>query len=154
MPGVSCVFMDRKPAVVRTHDTELVSRYVNPFLSVFQISLPKGWIEDDSNIVLTNSANDFALFERMMPGVVTGHYFFQTRGKQAIKAAEEFITELFSNLSYDVYCIRGLVPIENRASSWITRRLGFTLHETVETTLGLHEVFTLTKQEWKDLTDG
>lgn len=68
--------------------------------------------------------------------ILQGHYFFRSRGKKAIENAEKILAVAFE----DADVITGLTPIENKAALWMTRRLGFTMLDVLETELGLMQL--------------
>lgn len=112
---------------------------------------PIEWLADPVNIALENEHGDLALFEYGIPGkqVYSGHYYFQSRGRQAIKAARDFLDELF-NTCYNVNILMGLVPLDNRASRWITRQIGFTSYGHEALGEREYELFILTKKEFNN----
>lgn len=131
----------------RTFDADSVDKAVqrNPDAINFNA---EEWCSNTDNIALTNDKDDFALFENEYPGAYTGHYFFNSRGKEAVKAAEEFLLEAFTN--YPIEVIRGLTPADKLGAKWLSRRLGFTSYGTVETIVGDCELFILTKDEFNN----
>lgn len=110
---------------------------------------PIEWLADPVNIALENEQGDLALFEYGLPQkkIYSGHYFFKSRGKQAIVTARAFLDELF-NSCYNIHVLMGLVPIENRAARWMSRRIGFTSHGNEEINGNEYELFILTKKEF------
>jgi hypothetical protein len=110
---------------------------------------PVEWLEDTENIALVNDQGDLALFERFSPSLVYGHYFFKSRGKEAITVAKAFLTEAFFTEEYSIKVIAGLTPVEHLGAKWLTRRLGFKFQEVLDSVSGPHELYILTQQEWK-----
>lgn len=110
---------------------------------------PVEWLANPTNIALENSHGDIALFEYGLPQkkIYSGHYFFKSRGKQAIQVAREFLDEIF-NSCYNIHVVIGLVPIERKAARWITRRLGFTSYGIEEIRGKEYELFILTQKEF------
>jgi hypothetical protein len=90
--------------------------------------------------------NDVALFTYNWPGLYTGHYFFESRGKAARERGLEILSEVFTR--HPVLTIRGLTPVENRAARWMSRQLGFESLGFVETPKGECEIFLLTKEDY------
>lgn len=117
---------------------------MNQFKDVIILDLVQ-WLLDDDNIALTNGP-DFALFEYVSPGVYNGHYFCTNRGKGVINFSYECLNYMFSN---GCEVIKGLTPVEKRAARWMSRKIGFTSYGILETNLGPHELFILTKKEWE-----
>jgi hypothetical protein len=114
---------------------------------------PSEWLSHDGNIALINDNEDIALFEEqsdLAPGTVCGHYFFFSRGKQAVKAAENFLEEIFSEPEYSVKTIMGLTPTDHKGALWMNKRLGFKEHGTVDTVIGPCKFVLMTKEQWKD----
>lgn len=138
---------------MRTYSLEKVlaatSQYYDGNLKGFN---PEKWLQHSKNVALINENDDIALFEHqadMSEGTVCGHYFFHSRGKQAIKTARSFLEEIFSE-EYDVESIIGLTPVEHKGALWMNKRLGFKEHGTIDTVEGPHMFVLLTKQQWKD----
>lgn len=105
------------------------------------------WISNPINIVLENDNGDLALFEHGVQKVYSGHYCFKSRGRQAIKAAQDFLDELF-NTCYNIHVVIGLVPLTNKPSRWISRQIGFTSYGNDELANEEYELFILTKKEF------
>lgn len=132
---------------MRTKDIDLVLKGTNQYAEDIKNFHPYEWVEDDKNIALTNDNEDIALFEYMKDGVVVGHYFFHSRGRQAIEAAKKFLKEIFSD--YDVKMIIGLTPLLNKKAKWMNRRLGFRYHGIVKTEVEPCEIVIMTKADWQ-----
>lgn len=105
------------------------------------------WLSDPRNIALTNDNGDLVLFEYEKPGVVTGHYYLQSRGKEAIKGCRIFLDEAFFSC-YNIEVIRGLTPLTNLGARWMCRKLGFTNYGVIKTNTCPFELFILTKKEY------
>lgn len=135
---------------MRTFDHILIAKAISQYADEIVGFDPLTWTENQSNVALINDNEDIALFERLPlnPVAVFGHYFFWSRGKEAVKAAKHFLEEIF-NGDYNVKVIIGLTPVDHKAALWMNRQLGFTETEGIlphET--GDVKMVTLTKQEW------
>ena len=108
---------------------------------------PKEWLEDNKNVALINDRGDVALFEYYSKGVYTGHYFFWSRGKEAVSSAEDFLSEFFTE--YDVEVLQGWTPLVNRGARWMNKRLGFKSYGVLLFEDPCEHVM-MTKQEWKN----
>jgi hypothetical protein len=114
--------------------------------------VPEEWLDNDSNIALIDpDTMDVALFERQhkTPHAVHGHYFFHSRGKEAVKAAKSALKEIFSG-KYNVEIICGFTPLDNKGALWMNRHLGFTSHGNINTSAGPCDFVVLTRQEWEN----
>lgn len=131
---------------MRTFDARLVSEAVSFFRKTELDFDPIDWVSNPANIALGNG-QDMALFEHETPRVVTGHYFFQSRGRQALEQGRLFLDEVFSPC-YNVEVIRGLTPLQHLGARWMNRQLGFTSHGVVQSTIGPHELVILTRKEY------
>lgn len=87
------------------------------------------------NTTVIKIGDDYGLFERDREGVVVGHYLFKSRGKAAIEVAKKILDEIFK--TEDV--VIGIIPEGNKKVSYISRRVGFTIHD---------DVAILTKDMW------
>ena len=135
--------------ITRTRSQKLVSAATAQYADEIDGFDPEEWLASDDNVALANG-NNVALFEREMPGVVTGHYFFFCRGREAIELSKQMLNEIFTG-PYNVQVIRGLTPLDNKGALWISRKLGFKPYGDIKTHVGLCRLFILTKQEWEQL---
>lgn len=130
---------------MRTYDISLVTKATcNYETHGFE---PIEWLVNKENVALTNDRKDIALFERYAPGLVSGHYFFNSRGKEALIASKEFLHEIFTD-DYDVRVIFGLTPVEHLGARWLNRKLKFQSQGVLDTIAGPHELVILTKKDW------
>jgi hypothetical protein len=110
----------------RTYSVEEVTLGTDQILSdIKERFRPEEWLSDRRNIAMVNDNGDIAAFEpHGSEGVFKGHYFFQSRGAEAVKAAKEFLSEAFSE--YDIHRLMGFTQVSKKGAMWITRHLGFT----------------------------
>lgn len=136
---------------MRTTNKNVVVEAVSQYAQAIDNFDPESWLMFEDNIALTNEHGDIALFERndLNPVSVYGHYFFWSRGRQAINAAKQFLEELFTTKHYRVEIIIGLTPVDNRAALWMNRQLGFKEVDTLRGPEGDVRMVTLTKQDWE-----
>lgn len=133
--------------MARVFNQELLKKAIDD-LTKGQVTLDiENWLENPHNIILINAKEDVAIFEDMGNGLVNGHYYFKSRGKQAIEAGQNFLDEIF-NECYNIQVIRGFVKITTLGARWISRRLGFTSHGVVKVGNNSYELFILTKKEF------
>lgn len=134
---------------MRTFDVDKIKEAVELYAKDILGFYPDEWLANEENVALTNDNGDIFLFERELPGVVTAHYFFYSRGRKAVNAGKEMLKELFTG-PYDVQLIRGLTPLEHLGARWMNKQLGATSYGVVHTILGPCELVILTKQEWEN----
>jgi hypothetical protein len=136
---------------VRTYDLEKVKKATAQYAEEIVGFDCEEWLADPLNIALINENDDIALFENQvdLKNTVCGHYFFFSRGKYALKAAKDFLIELFSN-DYPVEVITGLTPQNHKGALWMNRQLGFKEYGNVDTEVGPCRFVMLTKEQWKD----
>lgn len=135
--------------IKRTNDVQEVSSATQQYADEIEGFYPEEWLDSEENVALSDEDGNVALFEREMPGVVTGHYFFYCRGREAVALSHEVLKEIFTG-PYDVKVIRGLTPVENRGAVWMSRHVGFKSYGIVETHVGPCVLFILTKEEWRE----
>lgn len=135
---------------MRTFDVDLVSKAVSQYGKVTGF-YPEEWLQDKNNVALTNDNEDVALFQRTEEGLssVYGHYFFWSRGKKAVKAAKEFLVEIFTG-PYNVEVIIGLTPVEHKGAVWMNKQLGFKTVAVMPSIHGDMNMVLLNKSEWSD----
>lgn len=141
--------------VKRTHNLEYVKAATDPCKHELKGFHPDLWLTIPQNVALVNDNKDIGLFERVaeQPYAVYGHYFFHSRGREALNAAKDMLQEIFTG-PYDVESIIGLTPLDKRGALWMNRQLGFSHEEDVETDAGPCRFVLLTKQEWEDRQHG
>lgn len=131
---------------MRSFDVVSLEKAVEPFLPLEGFH-PAEWLEREENIALTDGEGSFALFEFVKPGIYYGHYFFHKKGKEAVRLSETFLAEIFQTAKIVV----GLTPVANKAARWMSRHIGFKSQGVVDTDMGEHEMFMLTKEEFNGL---
>lgn len=135
---------------MRTKDLELLLRTMAPYLPEIKGFYPEQWLNDDRNIALTNDKEDLGLFQFDGDGLYTGHYFFNSRGKEAYKTGVAFLKEIFND-PYDVRVIRGITPHDKKGALWMNRKLGFKEYGDIDTCIGPCRLVLMTKPEWVEL---
>lgn len=136
---------------MRTTDFSLITPAVEFYLKKNENKVdPAEWLANPDNIALVNENGDLALFEKGVKNTYSGHYFFKSRGRQAIEAGRVFLDELF-NTCYNISILMGLCPLDNLGARWMSRQLGFTSYGAIEySTDKSYEMFILTKKEFND----
>lgn len=136
---------------MRTWDAIKIGAAIKHFLQTEEQVDPIEWLSDPSNIVFENEVGDLAIFEYGLPTrkVYSGHYFFKSRGRQAIESGKQFIDELF-NSCYNIGILMGMVPVERRDVKWMTRQLGFKSYGLELARGKQYELFILTKKEFNN----
>lgn len=105
------------------------------------------WLSDLRNIALVNDNGDINLFQ-YDNGQYIGHYFYRSRGREALKVAEEMLDAIFRYEEVDT--LVGLTPDDKRGAKWLSRQLGFQSHGPIEHPLGPCELFVLTRKQYEE----
>jgi hypothetical protein len=136
---------------VRTWDAVKIGAAICSFLHTEEKVDVIEWLSNPANLVFENEHGDLAIFESTLFGskIYSGHYYFKSRGKQAIASAKQFLDELF-NSCYNIHIVMGLVPIEHLAAKWISRRIGLKSYGLQEIHGITYEHFILTKKEFNN----
>ncbi len=134
---------------MRSWDAYKTAEAIEFYLKSHELVDPIEWLADPENICLTNDLGDFAFFERGVRHIYTGHYFFKSRGRQAITVARAFIDELF-NTCYNIHVLMGLSPLDNKGARWLSRQVGFKSYGVEEIASKHYEVFIITKKEFNN----
>jgi len=134
---------------MRIYDVDKVKEVLE-YLKIEDVNAEE-WVADPANIILENEHGDLALFEYglLTSKLYSGHYYFKSRGRQAIKAARDFLDEIF-NTCYNISIMIGLTPVKYKAARWITRQIGFTSYGFEEIHGKEYELFILTKKEFNN----
>lgn len=135
---------------MRTYDIGKVKAAVAQYAEEIIGFDPETWLQNEDNIALINDNDDVALFENQagLSNTVCGHYFFFSRGKEAIKAGKEFLKEIFETTYVET--ITGLTPENHKGALWMNRKLGFQDHGQIDTEAGPCRFVFLSKEQWKD----
>lgn len=103
------------------------------------------WLVSPNNIAITDSVGNWGLFHRQVDGIYTGHYFFETKGKEAKRLAIEMVDLFFDSTGEKI--LRGITPVYNRAARWMSRQIGFKSLGEIDTDHGPCELFIMTKDQ-------
>lgn len=136
---------------MRTWDAIKIGQAIECFLHTDTIVDPIEWLSDQNNLVLENDRGDLGLMEYGIQAkkVHSCHCYFKSRGRQAVKAAREFLDELF-NTCYNVDILMTMTPIERREVRWFSRQAGFTSYGIQEARGKQYELFIVTKKEFNN----
>jgi hypothetical protein len=138
-------------SITRIYDAHKIAEITSFLLKSTQVIDSVEWVGNQQNIALQNDRGDFAIFECGLNGrrVYSGHYYFKSRGKEAILAGKEFLDFVF-NSCYNIGILMGLVPVKRKDARWMTRQLGFTSYGFDEAHGTEYELFILTKKEFNN----
>jgi hypothetical protein len=130
---------------MRSHDAKLVAEIVAYLLKEERANFDAiEWVSNPGNILLVDG-QDAAIFHQERPGVVNGHYYFKSRGRQAITVGKRLLGECFS---LGVQTVMGTTPLVHLGARWMTRQLGLKSHGIVHTSNGPHELFIMHYSEY------
>jgi hypothetical protein len=135
--------------IYRTTDINALMDTMGPYLPLMGF-YPEEWLSLPLNVALSNDDGDFALFERYSEFVVTGHYFFKSRGAKAVNMAKAFLEEAFTG-PYNIETIRGLTPLDKKGARRLSSHIGFKSYGEVQTKAGPCELFILNKNDWSNM---
>jgi hypothetical protein len=110
---------------------------------------PSAWLSDLRNIALVNNRGDVNLFQYETDGVYIGHFFYVSRGREALQAAIEMLARIFQE---DVEVLIGITPDDKPAAKWLARKIGFKSYGPVEHVCGPCEIFILSRVEYEEDT--
>lgn len=79
------------------------------------------WVRDPRNVAVWEG-DDLALFDYVSPGVYEGHFFFESRGKEAVR-----VTKMLTQRMFDLgaQMLIGKTPIEYKHACIIARAAGW-----------------------------
>lgn len=130
--------------IARTKNERVVISIMAPYLPLHGFD-PKEFVLNDDNVCLLKES-DLSLFEKISDEVYEGHYFFQSRGKKALRTSQEMLSYFVDEFKPRI--IKGLTPLENLGARWMSRQLGFKSYGVVQTVAGPCELFIMTEQDW------
>lgn len=85
---------------------------------------PAKFLSNRRNVVVLNG-QDLVLLEHVQDVLYSGHMFFVSRGRQAIKSVQECLDVVWDETP--VQTIRGLTPITKPGALWLAKHIGFTV---------------------------
>lgn len=132
---------------MRTYDAKLLADAIEDLVKGELYFDVIEWMGNPLNVAVVNDSGDLAIFEHASNGLVNSHYYFKSRGKQAILAAKDFLHEIF-NEPYNIQVARGFTPLTNLGARWISRQIGATSHGVLEIDHKFYELFIITKKEF------
>lgn len=108
----------------------------------------EAWLNNYKNVMLVEGNNvGIATYE--YPGVYTVHWFYNVRGREAIKLAREMLDEMFNK--YGCETARGLTPTNLKAARWLAKQVGLTSYGMMTCTNGEEvELMFITKEEFNN----
>lgn len=110
-----------------------------------------GWLAEPRNVALTDG-DSVALFADCGGHVFDTHWLFVARGRQALDLASDMLAAMFD--LHGVVAVKGMIPVERRASRLFTRWLGCQSLGIVETIRGPHELFMLARADFERCGNG
>lgn len=130
----------------RTFDDSVITAATEQVQGDLKGMPPSLWLMNLDNIALRNDNGDVALFEWRQPNVYCGHYFFLSRGKEAVTAGQDFLRYVFEDTP--VHCIIGFTPLDKKGALWMSRRLGFHDHGDEDIDGRMHKIFVMTREDF------
>lgn len=107
------------------------------------------WLSNEKNVMLVDELGNVGIAAEYIPGTSTAHWFFVSRGKEAMEVARKMLTYMFDELNYKT--IRGLTPVELRGARMLARKMGFKSYGILDYPDGEQcELFCLTKEEFNN----
>lgn len=107
--------------VIRCLDPKVLDEALDPY-DYHMGNSNKEWIEKTENVAYT-IGDDVGLATFDYPGLYAVHWFFKSRGKQALRSAVAMLDDLFTN--YGAKAVRGVIPLANAPSRRLSKYLGF-----------------------------
>ncbi len=117
----------------RTYDREVLTKAIQLF-SEHQIIDIDDWIADIRNKAFSDEEGNVLMFEYLDIGQYFGHWFFFSRGKDAVRKAREMVPRL--EPEFGIKQVVGLTPTTHKGAMWLTRQVGCKDHGIIETRNG------------------
>jgi hypothetical protein len=103
------------------------------------------WVANTKN-VMYEKGPDVGLATYDYPGLYTVHWFFKSKGKQALVSAAEMLNDLFTN--YGAKAVRGVIHMDNKPSRFLAKYVGFEKISVEEFLDGPNELMLLYKDRF------
>ena len=105
------------------------------------------WLASEGNIPINFENGDIALFDYEGDGSYSLHFFFKSRGKDAVRNGKEALRIMFEDHGAEL--IFGLTPMHLRHAQMFSRLIGGKSAGIRQTPDGPCELFILSKNMWK-----
>lgn len=137
-------------SLIETKDTQFILKAI---ASRYPEAADTAEWSDDGIALLDTESQDLGLFEPTSnPEEAFGHYFFLSRGREALSTAKRMLDYVFA--CTDINTVYGLTPVEHKAALWFNNKLGFTtLNSSVEIGGELFRFVVLNKLSWEMLNE-
>lgn len=140
--------------MIRSFDPEIMRKAFEPHVRYHDDKMDyDAWIGNRKNVMYVIDNGDVGLATYEYPGLYNVHWFFnQTRGKAAIKLAQEMLDALFQDEGAQI--VRGLTPVDLKPARWLAKYIGFKSYGVVKCpeddgpNEGFCELMLLTKHEF------
>lgn len=109
------------------------------------------WLQHPNNIMLVEGEN-VTLVVVNSPGVYTLHWFYKSRGKEALEQAHRILKYLFEEGGMKV--ARGITRVDLKAARWACRKVGFKSYGILDWGDCECELFILTKDDFYGISNG
>jgi len=103
-------------------DFELLVKATASVRDICSIEDLKTWYELPDCLMLI-SDEDVGLATYDYPGVYSVHWYYNSRGRDAIELGKKMCTKLFTD--HGAQTLRGIIKKHMKASRWATRQVGF-----------------------------
>lgn len=130
---------------MRTYDISVVEAALEQVKDDLKGLPISDWLENPENIAMVNDRGDVGLLECRGGGVYCPHMFFFSRGKDAVKAGAEFLTEAFE---LGAKVLVGMTPLDKKGAVWLVKHLGLTIVGNQDIDGRPHMISTLIKKDW------
>lgn len=108
------------------------------------------WLANHDNLMYVEGENvGLATFD--YPGMYTLHWFYKSRGKEALKVCKRMIEKLIAE--QDVKVLRGVIHMDNKPSRFLAKRMGFQRVSIEEFLDGPNELIYMTKEVFNQIKD-
>jgi hypothetical protein len=132
----------------RSYDETILQRISDQWPKFVPPHLVDGYLASGHHAMFVDD-EDVGIATMEYPGVYTVHWFFESRGREAIKQARAMVDELFQTT--DAKLLRGLTEVSLKGARWAARQFGMTSQGIFTFPDGEYELFTITKDEFYGL---
>lgn len=134
---------------MRTYDIQVIEAALDQVKDDLKGMPVSDWLANPKNIAMINSNGDIGLLEHRGGGAYCPHMFFFSRGKAAVKAGADFLTEAFE---HGAKVLIGFTPLDKKGACWLVRHLGLEIVGTEDIDERPHMISTLIKKDWDVLS--
>jgi hypothetical protein len=130
--------------VTRCLDPDVLTKALDPYDYVMGKSNEE-WLKTPGNLAYT-MGDDLGLATFDYPGLYAVHWFFKSKGLEAVKVCLTMLDEIFT--THGAHVVRGVTPIENKPARRLAKYVGCETVSIEDYPDGRYEIMLLSRDRF------